>query len=119
MEKLIAWVEIPSANFQRAINFYNEVFNLKLEGKAFNGEKMAFFPNNEGALIDAPGYEPSEQGTLVSLNVPDSIDKTVLRIGINGGKIVLSKTNIDAEGNSFFAIFVDTEGNKIGLYERK
>ena len=33
MEKLISWVEIPAENFERAVNFYNSVFNLGLKGK--------------------------------------------------------------------------------------
>ena len=28
MEKLIVWVEIPSADFERAVKFFNSVFQL-------------------------------------------------------------------------------------------
>ena len=116
MQKLISWVEIPSIDFDRAVNFYNAVFKLNLLKEDFGKEKMACFPNNEGAISYAPNFNPSENGTMVSFTVPDSIDATTQRIKDKGGKILQSKTKIEAEGRDFFAICTDTEGNKIGIY---
>lgn len=78
---------------------------------------MACFPSGEGAIIYEPNYKPSENGVIVSLQVVDSIDNTLERIQKNGGKILKSKTKIEVEGKSYFAIFSDTEGNRLGLYE--
>ncbi|MFA8299269.1 MAG: VOC family protein [Hyphomicrobiales bacterium] len=116
MEKLLAWVEIPTENFDRAVDFYNNVFGLELEKQDFGTEKMAFFPKKEGALIQAEGYKPSQDGSIVSFNVPDTLDTAIDAIKKNGGKILVPKTKIDAEGRAFFAISLDSEGNKIGLY---
>jgi uncharacterized protein len=118
MEKLVSWVEIPTTNFDRAVNFYNAVLKLDMKGEDFGMEKMAYFPTGEGAIIQAPDYKPSENGVIVSLLVPDSIDITVHRIEQNGGKIMHPKTRIEAEGKGYFAVFLDSEGNRIGIHEK-
>ena len=41
MKKLIEWVEIPTADFSRAVNFYNKVFMLSLQEIDCGSEKMA------------------------------------------------------------------------------
>ena len=118
MEKLIAWVEIPSADFERAVKFYNSVFQLDLAPiDCGDGEKMACFPTGEGAIIYSQYAEPSENGTIVSLTVPDSIEATISRIEQANGKVIIPKTKIEAEGRGYFALCMDSENNKIGLYE--
>lgn len=117
MKKLIEWVEIPTVNFKRAVKFYNNVFKFSMEEQDCETEKMACFPTGEGAVFYQPDYKPSGNGIVISMNVPDSIEETAVRIEQNGGKIVLQKTKIEAEGRGYFALFLDSEGNKIGLYE--
>ena len=41
MKKLISWVEIPAADMQRAVTFYEKVLDFKLEILDFGSEKMA------------------------------------------------------------------------------
>ena len=117
MKKLIEWVEIPTADFKRALSFYNKVFTLSMEEIDCGIEKMACFPTGEGAISYSPDFKPSENGVIVHLTVPDTIEQTSARIEKNGGKIVFPKTKIEAEGKGYFALFLDSEGNKIGLYE--
>jgi hypothetical protein len=116
MEKLISWVEIPAANFDRAVDFYNSALKLNLQKQDFGAEKMACFPTGEGAISFAPDFNPSEDGTLVSFTAPDSIEETLARVEQNGGKTIIPKTRIEAEGRDYFAVCIDSEGNKIGLY---
>lgn len=116
MKKLIAWVEIPATDFERAVEFYNAILKLNLKGMDFGHEKMAVFPNDEGAISFAPDFNPSKDGVLVSLNTENDLDKTIERIKENGGQIVRPKTKIEAEGRGYFALFIDSEGNKVGLY---
>ncbi len=118
MEKIISWVEIPTADFDRAVQFYNKVLKLEMTGEDFGTEKMACFPSGEGAIVYAPGYAPSHNGVIVSLLVPDSIDLTAARIEELGGKITHAKTMIEAEGKGYFAVFLDSEGNRLGLHEK-
>jgi len=116
MQKLISWVEIPAVDFDRAVEFYNSVFKLNLTKVDFGQEKMACFPNDEGAISYAPKFKPSKDGVLVSFTTPDNIEATILRIESKGGNILQSKTKIEAEERDFFAICSDSEGNKIGIY---
>ena len=118
MEKLVSWVEIPTTDFNRGVNFYNQVFKLQMSGNDYGTEKMAFFPSGEGAIIQAPGYDPAKNGLIVSFHVPDSIEQTVARTKQNGGKVVQPKTKIEAEDKGYFAVILDTEGNRIGLHEK-
>ena len=118
MDKLVAWVEIPSADFERAVKFYGSVFQLDLTPMdCGNGEKMACFPTGEGAVVYSQHARPSENGAIVSFTVPDSIEATILRIEQAKGKAVIPKTKIEAEGWGYFAVCMDSENNKIGLYE--
>jgi predicted enzyme related to lactoylglutathione lyase len=82
----------------------------------FGEEKMACFPNDEGAISLAPDFNPSRDGVLISLHMENSLDEALTRIEANGGSIVRPKTKIEAEGRGYFALFLDPEGNKIGLY---
>jgi hypothetical protein len=116
MKNFIAWVEIPSTNFVRAVSFYENVLKLSLKSYDFGSEKMAHLPNDEGAIIYSEGYTPSKNGVLVSLNVGDQLDETIALIQKNGGSIIKERTKIEAEGRDFFAVFLDCEGNRLGLY---
>lgn len=117
MEKLVSWVEIPANDFNRAVKFYNTVLKTDLNViDCGESEKMACFPSGEGSISQAPGFKPSENGTQVSLNASKDLDGALERVRQNGGKVVTPKTKIEAEGRGYFALFIDCEGNKVGLY---
>lgn len=119
MRNLVAFFEIPAADFSRAVSFYETVFNLKLSVMDCESEKMAFFPEEKGkcpgAISFASGFNPSPEGVLVSLSV-ENMEETTSRILSAGGEITREKTKIEAEGMGYFAIFKDSEGNQLGLY---
>ena len=116
MSNLISWVEIPTTNFERAVKFYSVVFGLDLQVIDYGQEKMACFPNGEGAISFAPDFKPGKNGALVSFNAGNDLEGVIQRIEENSGEIVQPKTKIEAEGRGYFAIFIDCEGNKVGLY---
>ncbi len=116
MKKFVSWVEIPAVDFDRAVCFYKNVFEIDLETVDCGFEKMACFPNGEGAISFAKGFKPSKNGVLVSLNTGNDLEGTIERIVKNGGEITTSKTKIEAEGRGYFAVFIDSEGNRMGLY---
>jgi uncharacterized protein len=116
MKNLISWVEIPTVDFKRAVDFYSNVLGIEFQVFEHPEEKMACFPSGEGAIFYAPGYNPSKDGVIVSLNTEDDLEGTIKRIEKNGGKILIPKTKIEVEGRGYFATFIDTEGNKLGLY---
>ena len=116
MQKLISWVEIPAVDFKRAVSFYTTVLKTELEVIESESEKMACFPGGEGAVSLAEGFKPSRDGVLVSFDAGEDLDGALNRILENGGAIHTPKTKIQVEGRDYFALFIDSEGNKVGLY---
>jgi predicted enzyme related to lactoylglutathione lyase len=66
-------------------------------------------------LINGSDYKTSADGTIVYLNGGDDLQKVADKIEANGGKVIIPKTGIAPE-MGFFALFTDTEGNKLGLH---
>jgi predicted enzyme related to lactoylglutathione lyase len=116
MEKFVSWVEIPAVDFNRAVGFYGKVFQMELAVFDCETEKMACFPGGEGAISFAEGFKPSKDGVLVSFNTGKDLEGAINRIAENGGELVIPKTKIQVEGRGYFAVFIDCEGNKVGLY---
>jgi len=116
MEKLIAWTEIPTQDLERGMEFYNKLLEIKLQLTTSKTESMACFPTGEGALIKTPGFTPSAQGIVVSFKVTNRLDEVLEKVESWGGKIAHPKTKIEAEDRAYFALIIDSEGNRIGLY---
>ena len=70
-----AWFEIPSADLDRAVRFYEKVLDTRLRREDMGPMRMAVFPSEKplptGAIVHAPGYAPAEAGTILYLNVDD------------------------------------------------
>lgn len=119
MKNLVAFFEIPAENFERAVKFYESVLGVQMSAVCdCDSEKMAFFPETNdlsGAISFSKDFLPSKDGVLIHLQVED-IEKTMAAIEKNGGKITKPKTKIEAEGWGYFALFIDSEGNRLGLY---
>jgi predicted enzyme related to lactoylglutathione lyase len=119
MKNLVSIVEIPTEDFSRAQLFYQKILSVKIEVIEMGEIKMGVFPNaGEGVfvqLINGSDYKPSADGTIVYFNGGNDLQKVADKIEKNGGKIVVPKTEIGPE-MGFFAIFTDTEGNKLGLH---
>lgn len=119
MANALNWFEIPVVDMDRAAAFYSKVLGVAVEaGQMSPGYSMAMFPNERdgvgGALVSGEGYVPSMSGTLVYLNGGDDLSGPLSRVEAAGGQVIVPKTDIGENG--FFAFFVDTEGNKIGLH---
>lgn len=121
MKNLISIIEIPTVDFLRAVAFYRAILDINIEELEMDGVKMGLFPNDgEGVfvqLINGSEYKPSADGTMVYLNAGDDLQVVANKIKLSGGKIVVPKTEIGPE-IGFFAMFTDTEGNKIGLHSK-
>ncbi len=119
MKNFVSFFEIPAADFGRAVKFYEEVFGIQMPVCNCENEKMAFFSNENGQPVGAVSwandFNPSREGVLVSLVCRD-MEKTVSLIKENGGEVLTGKTKIEAQGMGYFSIFLDTEGNRLGLY---
>ena len=107
--------EMPVDDPERAEGFYRAVFDWSFQrypgapqyyGMASTGEEN---PGINGALHQRG--ESSE--TVLTMGV-DSIEETEAKIVANGGQVVQGKTPIPGMG--YYSTYLDTEGNKIGLF---
>ena len=119
MENLISIVEIPVTDFSRAVTFYQSVLGVKIEEMEMDDVKMGVFPSNgetvNVVLAKGKDYQPANGGALVYLNAGKDLKLVLDKISKNGGKVIIPKTVISPE-MGFFALFIDTEGNKLGLH---
>lgn len=118
MERLISWVEIPVEDFDRAVKFYNALLNTELKREESGNEKKAFLPTGEGVIFSTPGFKPSKDGVIINLDVGNKLDETIEKIKKNGGSITKPRTKIKPGGDDYFVLFIDSEGNKLGLNGR-
>lgn len=121
----VGWFEIPVLNMDRAISFYETVFQMELEKHQMGPLEMAWFPMLEGKM-GSPGslvknedhYKPSENGPLVYFTAHSGdLQNELSRVETAGGKILMPKKEI-SEGYGFMALVLDSEGNRIALHSR-
>ena len=115
----VKFFEIPAKDFNRAISFYENIFNVKLKVMEDENEKMGFFIGEKkdfiGAVSTTKNFEPSNQGVLLSFQIDENMEKILSKIKDNDGKIQIPKTKISGN-KGYFSTFLDCEGNRIGLY---
>ena len=134
MQKLIEetnainWFQIPVLETSRAKKFYETILEIKMQTKHIpeTDEELTFFPFSPGVIRATSGRvsgvltrsqrsKPSMDGITVFLNANPAIQTVIDKIEPAGGKIIIPKTKIQA---GYFSIFIDPEGNKIGLHAR-
>lgn len=119
MENFINWFEIPSTDFKRAVTFYKGIFSIEIQEIEMFGTQMGLLPsdgqNVSGAVIHGEGYEPSSKGPLLYLNGGENLQDILDKVEAHHGKIIVPKTQISPD-MGYFALFIDTEGNKLGLH---
>lgn len=122
------WFEIPVANMDKAVKFYETVFNFKIDIQNFGEELMGWFPfskdpnamNAGGSLIYNPNYyKPSANGTLIYFtSQTDDVNDELSRVETAGGKLIVQKKLITEE-IGYMGAFIDTEGNRVAVHSRK
>ena len=119
----VVWFEIYVEDMKRAQQFYETVFETKLNDLLPPGEEgglqMKSFPNeitnfgSGGALVQMPGFKGGGNGTLVYFGSSDC-SREENRIEAAGGSIFRPKFSIGKEG--FVVLATDTEGNMFGVH---
>ncbi len=119
MQSFISIFEIPSIDFDRAVAFYQGVLSVEIQPIDMQGTKMGLLPSEgqavSGVITYGEGYEPSDKGVLIYFNGGDDLQPMLDRVAASGGKVLLPKTLIDEE-NGYFAFFLDSEGNRMGIH---
>lgn len=115
------WVEIPVKELERALAFYQAVFQLEPTEVVDDGERRTATLINAGehgragiSLNQTAHFTPSDHGVFVYLDAGEDLTEHLARIEPAGGTVVAGKTSMGEAGN--YATFLDTEGNCMALY---
>jgi len=115
----VAWFEIYVQDLDRAQNFYESVFQIKLEKLNSPEIEMRAFPMDmnsygaSGALVKMESVSSGGNSTLVYFSCEDcSVEES--RVAKYGGRIQRNKWAIGEYG--FISLLFDTEGNMFGLH---
>ncbi len=118
MVNSLNWFEIPATDFARAKAFYATVLDAQIYDAP--NRQYAYLPSNPqkgefgGAIACGENFVPSMTGTTVYLDGGNDLSVPLGRVESAGGKVILPKTDIGYNG--FIALFIDTEGNKVGFH---
>lgn len=115
---IIAWIEIPVIDFQKAKAFYSTIFNCEIYEQEFNNLTIGFIQSQElnlpCSIIKGEGYKPSGNGIKIYLKC-ENIDNFLKLVTKAGGRVSEEKKLITEEIGQV-ASFFDTEGNKLFLF---
>lgn len=121
----INWFEIPVSDFERAKAFYETIFQYQMPENTKGPARMGFllydFQNGGrgGAIVHNPDfYQPSANGSLIYLNCEPDLSLVLDRVVDAGGKIQLEKSEV-GPGLGFWALMLDSEGNRVALHSMK
>lgn len=119
MKQVISIVEIPVTDFARAVKFYETILDVHIEEVDMADTHLGVLPGAEGTaqvvLIKGDDYTPTSNGSIIYLNAGHDLQPMLDNIVGHGGQVIVPKTEISPE-MGFFALFTDTEGNRMGLH---
>ncbi|MBK7634187.1 MAG: VOC family protein [Saprospiraceae bacterium] len=118
----ISWFELPAIDIERAQKFYEKIFGITMLNLDNPNLQMRAFPFKNimdgvsGALVcNKDFYTPTaNQGALLYLNANPDLQQVLDKVSEAGGKVFIPKTKIN-DNFGFMAIFLDSEGNRVGL----
>jgi len=129
----MCWLEVPATDPARARNFYTTLLGWECKEQGMpspiDGIKETYyfscgflngcFTHMEPSMIKTLVDESNKHkmGVQTTFAV-ESIDDSLVVIEKNGGKVHVGKTAI-GENMGFFARFIDSEGNLMGVFSMK
>ena len=139
MTNIISWFEIPVRDFDRALNFYSNVFRIDIDIFKFSDIHHGVFRTDPthpevitGSIIETKNMPDVIVGPVIFFNANPDMSEILENIKTEGGEVIRSKTlikNVDSEDGKvtipktliddnvgYYAYFYDTEGNKMGLH---
>ena len=100
-KNVISWFEIPATDLNRAQNFYERIFGMKMTAIDLENIKMRLFPVEEpmgvgGSLVDSGGFhKPSaSEGPLLYLNANPDVQDVLNKVAEAGGTGGVVRRNV-------------------------
>ncbi|QYJ87374.1 VOC family protein [Shewanella mesophila] len=117
----LVWGEIAVEDMDRAIAFYGQHFDVSFRCETMNDMEMAILETQDKqvasiGLVKHAMMRPSLDGSVVYLHFADKLEPLVTRLAANGVTILLPVMAIKEGECGFSCLFVDSEGNKVGLW---
>lgn len=113
----IVHFDIPADDINRAKNFYEKLFNWKIERLPGPMEYFNISTKDDkgnDSIGGGMGQRGQPDQKITNYIDVDSIDEYIKKVEGLGGKIIMPKTPIPGFG--YLATFLDTEGNVLGLW---
>jgi predicted enzyme related to lactoylglutathione lyase len=126
----LVWAEISVTDMNRAVSFYQKYFGLTFKHEVMNDMEMSIAETvnlgKETVNIGDPSFAllkhdmmvPSRDGSTVYLHLSLTLNDKVNEIQKAGVEILLPPMPIKDGECGYIAIFVDSEGNKVGLWSQ-
>ncbi len=125
MNGKVVHFEVPAKDLKRAKSFYSEVFNWSTnDAEGMEYVLVGTTKVNEQGMPTEPGAinggiakkGGAVESPVITIQV-EEIDDALREVERHGGKTVVKKTAMGEWG--FYGYFKDTEGNVMGLFQRK
>lgn len=114
----VAWSEIPTKDMDKAVAYYNAVFDYGLTINTDGPNPMAILPGSTENAVSGHIYPgtpaPLGQGPTLHLIVQGKLEDAITRVEMAGGTVLSPPIEIP---NGRFAYTRDLDGNSIGLFE--
>ncbi|MEP3280014.1 MAG: VOC family protein [Stappiaceae bacterium] len=113
------WAEIPVTDLDKAIEFYNAVFDIELKKQDDGPSTIAMFPTADGMGVAGHLYvgesAKSGNGPTVHFACPGDLQEALNRVKSSGGKVLSDIISIPA---GRFGYCLDLDGNSFGVFAR-
>lgn len=119
----VSWFEIPADDVTRASEFYSKVFGWATPPMGSDGTfALTTAADDNGNPTEVGGINggfhkrmgASDAGPVINIMV-DDIDAQLKEVEAAGGRVIQPRTDVEEFGLSM-ALFSDTEGNVMGVY---
>lgn len=119
----LVWAEIAVTDMNRAMGFYQRHFGLTFKQETINDMELAIVettnPDHASvALMKHEMMQPSKEGSTVYLHLTMTLKDKVTELEQANVDIVLPAMPIKDGTCGYIAIFIDSEGNKVGLWSQ-
>ncbi|WP_198782957.1 VOC family protein [Shewanella putrefaciens] len=119
----LVWGEIPVSDMNRAIAFYQQHFGVEFKRDDMEDMEYATIVTEDVSaasigLVKCSMSQPSMQGSTVYLHFSTQLQPLVDKLTAADVNILLPVTPIKEGECGYIALFVDSEGNKVGLWSK-